>query len=155
MASRDLHSNVELKQLLASQTVSTTQTSTSADLKGFDSAEFLISIGTISNVSNSPQPSWSFKLQDSEDNSTFADVVDSDLVLTGSAASLVTAPDSSSGVFLVVDSAAEDAASYRVGYAGNKRYCRVVGTASNSPGNTPLGILALLSHAGLSPTQDT
>lgn len=154
MPSKDLHSNIELRQVLAAQTVSTTQTTSSHDGQGFDSVEFVASVGTISNIANSPTPSWAFKLQDSDDDSTFSDVTNSDYVLTGSAASPVSAPDSSTGVFLTVDAASEDAASYRVGYAGPRRYSRVVATAANSPGNTPMSIVAVLGHPALAPTAD-
>lgn len=155
MATRDLHSNIELRQVLAAQTVSTTQTTSSVDGQGFDSVEFIASVGSIANIANSPTPSWTFKLQHSDDDSTFADVTNSDYVLTGSAASPVSAPDSSSGVFLTLDAASEDASSYRVGYAGPKRYSRMVATAADSPGNTPMAVVVLLSHPALVPTADT
>lgn len=153
---RDLHSNIKAVQHLAAVAATTTQTPASGvDLRGFDAAEFVITIGTITNIANSPAPSWSFKLQESDAAATdFADVTDSAVVLVGSAASPVTAPDASSGVFLVVDSASEDGAVYRVGYVGTKRYVRVVATAANTPGATPLAILALLGKPGLAPTAD-
>ncbi len=152
---RDLHSNIKTVSHIIG-TVSTTQTpANGVDLKGFNSAEFLIHIGTVANIANSPQPSWAFKLQESDSAaSDFTDVVDSDVVLKDSAQSPVSAPDSSTGVFLTVDDAAEDDTVYRVGYIGNKRYVRVVGTAANTPGNTPLSVLAILGHPDLRPTSD-
>lgn len=151
MPTRDMHSNLEMKQLLAAAAVTTTQTSTAINTAGADSVEFLISIGTVTNIANSPQPSWAFKLQDSADNSTFADVTDSNHVLVGSAQSPVAAPNSSTGVFLTVDAAAEDAKTYRVGYVGPKQYVRVVGTAANTPGSTPMAIIGLLGHLDQTP----
>lgn len=152
---RDLHSNVELRQLLAAAVVATTQTSTGIDLRGSGSAEFLIAVGTVTNIANSPQPSWAFKLQESDDNSTYTDVTDSAVVLVGSAQAPVAAPNATTGVFLTIDAAAEDAETYRVGYIGNKRYVRVVGTAANTPGNTPMWIGVILGHPDIAPTQDT
>lgn len=156
MPTRDLHSNVKSVQHLSAAQYSSTQTPTNGvDLQGFDSAEFVISIGTITNVANSPQPSWTFKLQESDSQSSgFSDVTDSSIVLTGSGASPVTSPDSSSGVFLTVDAADEDDAVYRVGYVGAKRYVRVVATAANTPGNTPMSIVAVLGHPHSAPTSD-
>lgn len=156
MIRRDLHSNVKAVLHLASAAYTTTQTpANGVDLQGFGSAEFLISIGTVTNIANSPQPSWAFKLQESDSvNSDFTDVVTSSDVLTGSAASPVAAPDSSSGVFLTVDDAAEDAAVYRVGYVGAKRYVRVVAAAANTPGSTPMTIIALLGNPSIAPTED-
>lgn len=153
---RDLHSNIKVVQHLVAAAYTTTQTpSNGVDLAGFGAAEFLIDIGVITNVANSPQPSWAFKLQESDSQSTgFTDVVTAGDALVGSAASPVAAPDASTGVFLTVDDAAEDAAVYRVGYIGNKRYVRVVATAANTPGGTPLCIVAVLGKPGLAPTAD-
>lgn len=154
MSTRDLHSNVKAVSHII-ENVSTTQTPTNGvDLKGFDSAEFVIHVGTVTNIANSPQPSWAFKLQDSADDSTFADVTDSNFVLVGSAQSPLAAPNSSTGVFLTIDAAAEDDKIYRVGYVGPKRYVRVVATAANTPGGTPLSVAAILGHAGQTPTAD-
>lgn len=153
---RDLHSNIKAVQHLSAAQYTATQAPTNGvDRQGFDSLEFLIHIGVVTNIANSPQPSWTFKLQESDSQASgFTDVTDSNLVLVGSAQSPVGAPDSSTGVFLTVDAAAEDDAIYRVGYVGTKRYVRVVSTAANSPGNTPLSIVALLGHAHQRPTSD-
>lgn len=156
MPKRDLHSNIKAVQHVAAQAITATNTPASGvDLKGYDSAEFLIGIGTVANIANSPQPSWAFKLQESDSASAdFTDVTDSNDVLVGSAASPVAAPNASTGVFLTVDAASEDAATYRVGYVGSKRYVRVVATAANTPGSTPYYVTALLGHPNLAPTAD-
>lgn len=156
MIGRDLHSNIDRVQHLAAAVYTTTQTpSSGVDRQGFSALEFLITIGVIANIANSPAPSWSFKLQESDSESAnFSDVVDSDVVLVGSAKSPVAAPNASTGVFLVVDAAAEDANVYRVGYIGNKRYVRVVATAANTPGNTILAIVAIRAFPALAPTAD-
>src|SRR5690554_1209376 len=110
MIRRDLHSNVRVAQHLAAAAYTTTQTpANGVDLQGFAGAEFLIAIGTITNIAASPAPSWSFKLQESDEASAnFSDVTDAGAVLTGSAASPVAAPNSSTGVFLTVNDAADD-----------------------------------------------
>lgn len=156
MATRDIHSHVKVVQHVAAQAITATNTpAAGVDTDGFDAAEFLISVGTVANIANSPQPSWSFKLQHSDSASAdFADVTDSTLMLTGSAKSPVTAPDSSTGVFLTIDAAAEDAETYRIGYVGSKRYVRVVATAANTPGSTPYAVVAVLGAAHLVPTAD-
>lgn len=156
MITRDLHSNIKVVQHLKAGVVSTTQTPTNGvDRAGFSALEFLISIGAITNIANSPQPGWTFKLQESDSQSAnFVDVTDSAVVLTGSAKSPVGAPNSSTGVFLTVDGASEDDATYRIGYIGNKRYVRVVATAVNTPGNTPMAIIAVLGKPAIAPTAD-
>lgn len=156
MSTRDLHSNIKVVQHVAAQAITATNTpSNGVDLQGFESAEFLIAVGTVTNIANSPQPSWTFKLQESDSQSSgFTDVTDSNAVLVGSAASPVAAPNSSTGVFLTIDAASEDAATYRVGYVGSKRYVRVVATAANTPGSTPYAVVAVLGDAHQTPTSD-
>lgn len=156
MATRDLHSCIKVVQHVAAQVVSSTNTpSSGVDTRGFDSVEFVFSVGTVTNIANSPQPSWTFKLEESDSESAnFSAVTDSDAVLYGSAQSPVGAPNSSTGVFLTIDAAAEDAKTYRIGYRGSKRYVRLVATAANTPGNTPYSAVAVLGHAGLRPTAD-
>ena len=153
---RDLHSNIKVVQHVAAQLITADNTPANGiDLKGFGSAEIVFSVGAVANIANSPQPTWEFKLQESDQAATgFTDVVNADDVLVGSAKSPVTTPDSSSGVFLTIDDAAEDAETYRIGYIGNKRYVRLVALASNTPGNTPYSAAAVLGRPGIAPTAD-
>lgn len=150
MPTRDLHSNIKVVQHVTAQAISATNTpSNGVDLKECVAAEFIISVGAMANIQNSPQPTFTFKLQDSDDDSTYSDVTDSNYVLTGSARSGVSAPDSSTGVFLTIgDTSAghtDDENSFRVGYVGPKRYARVVATAANTPGSTPYSVVAVLT----------
>lgn len=140
-------------QHVPAQIITATNTpANGVNLAGFNSCTFLIFIGTITNIANSPQPSFAFKIQHSDDDVTYEDVTDANYLLTHNAKAPVTAPDSTTGVFLTVDNAAEDAALYAVGYIGPKQFARVVGTASNTPGNTPYAVAALLAHANMEPT---
>lgn len=156
---RDLHSNIRTTKTphLVSGVYTSTQTpANGVSVAGGMSLEFLICIGSIANIANSPQPSWSFKVQESDTvNSDFTDVVDPDDLLVESSASPLTSPDSSTGVFLTVDHADNDSAVYRVGYIGSKAYARIVAVATNTPGNTPLAILAIQGHLGLRPSSDS
>lgn len=117
----------------------TTQTpANGVDVKGLKTAEIIVEIGTITNIANSPTPSWAFALQHSDTvNSGFAAVESTDVVMPGGAAL------GASGVFATVDAAAEDDAVYRVGYVGGKRYVRVVATAAATPGSTPIAVLVV------------
>jgi hypothetical protein len=152
---RDLHSNISVVSHIIGTLSATEAPADGVDLQGFNSCEFIINIGAITNIANSPTPSWAFKLQESDaPSSDFTDVTDSNAVLNDSARSPVETPDSSSGVFLTIDGVSEDDEAYRVGYIGTKRYVRVVAIAANAPGNTPLSVLAVLGHPDLAPTSD-
>ena len=133
MSNRSMTDRITVKRHI-NGTVSTTQTPTNGvDLQGLASAEIVVDIGAVTNIANSPQPSWTFALQHSDTvNSGFAAVEATDAVLPDGAAL------GANGVFATVDDAAEDDAIYRIGYIGNKRYVRVVATAANTPGNTPI-----------------
>lgn len=155
MIRRDLHSNVKAVSHIIGTLTATETPANGVDLAGFGSSEFIIHVGEVTNIANSPQPSWAFKLQESDSQSSgFTDVTNADDVLVGSAKSPVTAPDSSTGVFLTVDAAAEDDQVYRVGYIGTKRYARVVATAANTPGATPISVVAMLGNPAIAPTSD-
>lgn len=123
--------------LLFAKTVTATETpSTGIDLKGFSSCTVVCSVGTITNVANSPQPSWTLALQHSDDNSAFSAVASTDVNLTyGKNDGSIT-----NGVFATIDAAAEDDAIFTIGYIGVKRYIRVVATAANTPGATPIAV---------------
>ena len=156
MTTRDNHSNSKVVQHLANAAYTATQTpSNGVDTQGFASCEFQIDIGAITNIAASPTPSWAFKLQESDSQSSgFTDVTDSDQVIIGSSQSPIAAPDASTGTFLTVDHADEDAKIYRIGYLGSKRYVRCVATAAEVPGSTPLSITARLGHPANMPSAD-
>lgn len=154
MIRRDLHSNVKAVSHIIGTLTATETPANGVDLAGFGSSEFIIHVGEVTNIANSPQPSWAFKLQESDDDSDYSDVTNANDVLVGSAKSPVTAPNASTGVFLTVDAAAEDDQVYRVGYIGTKRYARVVATAANTPGATPISVVAVLGNPSIAPTSD-
>lgn len=121
------------------KTVTTTETpSSGVDLKGFSSATVIAAIGTVTNIGNSPQPSWTLKLQESDSvGSGYSNVADDDVLSTyGNNDGSV-----SSGVFATIDAADEDDAIYSCGYIGTSRYIRVVATAANTPGATPISVV--------------
>lgn len=124
-------------ELHFADTLSSTNDPDGVDLQGFTSATVICSIGAITNVTNSPQPSWTLKLQESDSASSgFSDVDEDDMLVDyGNNDGSVT-----SGVFATVDDAGEDDANYTVGYIGTKQYIRVVATAANTPGNTPIAV---------------
>jgi len=122
-------------ELLFCKTLTATETpTTGVDLQGFNSATVVCAVGTITNVANSPQPSWTLTLQESDDDSTYTSVASADANVTyGNNDGAI-----ASGVFATIDAAAEDDAIYTCSYVGDARYIRVVATAANTPGATPI-----------------
>lgn len=153
MATRDMASGKKIVTHVAAQAITATNTpATGVDTLGYDACTFIIAVGTVTNIADSPQPSWTFHVEESDSASAnFTAITDAERILVHGALSPAGAPDSSTGVFLTIDSAAEDAATYHVGVISAKRYLRVVATAANSPGSTPYAVVAVLERAGMTP----
>lgn len=154
--SRDGASHKKVVDMLAAAVYTATQTpSTGVDTQGYDALTFVIGIGTITNIANSPTPSWAFKVQESDSASAnFTDITDPKRILVSGIQSPGAAVNESTGVFLTIDAASEDAKVYHVGVISSKRYVRLVSTAANTPGNTPLHISAILERASLTPVSN-
>ena len=152
MIRRDMHSAIKPVKHIGGSFTATETPSNGVDLAGFSAVNFDIYIGTVTNIASSPQPSWTFHLEESDSASSgFTAVTTAGDVLTASSASPVTTPNASTGVFLTVDAASEDDAVYSVGYIGIKRYVRVVATAANTPGATIIVVMANLGLPAIAP----
>ena len=120
---------------------------TGVDLQGYEGATVLVTIGAEGDTL-SGSVFFEIGLEHSDDNATFTDVTQSEIV-DGTIAS--------GGIFLKIDGTGTagtagnpdtTGSTYRVGYIGGKRYIRTViaktGTHSNG---TPLGTTVIKSHA--------
>lgn len=114
----DIKNNVDVAQSIAPQqltgTVTATATAVGVDLRGYNAAMAVINCGLAAGTS----PSFTFQVEDSDDNSTFTAVASTSL--SGTEPTVTTANDN---------------AVYRIGYKGAKRYLRVAvpTTAGTSP----------------------
>jgi len=105
---RDLSSNIGVSPSIAPAVISAgTTNGAGVDLRGFDSASAVVAVGAIAGSGN-----MTIKLQDSDDNSTFADTVADDRI-GAFAAVLLTGTTND------------------VGYIGGKRYVRAVATLNS------------------------
>lgn len=107
---RDLKSNIGVAMSVLPLLRTATVSGTGVDLREFDSAMAELQVGTITDGTFTP------KLQESDDDSTYTDVAAADLI----------------GSFTARTSA-NDGTVERVGYGGDKRYIRVVYTVTGSP----------------------
>jgi hypothetical protein len=110
---------------LAAATVETATVGTSADLKGYRSAEVVISIGAWTDGDNT------YTITESDDDSTFSAVAAADLRGGANA--------------IVVSGTATDNVVHLRGYVGNKRYIRVEEAASSTAG-VPRSAVILRGH---------
>ena len=93
--------------------------------------------GTTTNSTLAANLKYDFKLQHSDDNTTFTDCVQSE----------VTDSSITSGIFLTLDDNAETPQANGIGYIGGKQYIRVsvIRTGNHSTG-TPLSINVVKGH---------
>lgn len=134
---QDLYHNVLVQQVLNPVNSTTTKTSSTIDLQGFDSASVVFAIGTAGDTL-SGSLYWTLKIQHSDDDSSYSDVTTSGLF--------------NSAATVLVDSSAKDKTAYSFGYIGGKRYVKAVATPTGSHSvGTPIGMLALKGNPSLAP----
>lgn len=112
---RDMKSNIDLVESLAPASRTAAVNGTGVDLRGYDSAMVIIQRGAAGGTS----PSFTFEVQESDDDSTYTAVADADL----------------DGTEPVVTAAG---AAVRIGYKGAKRYLRAAITAVSGTSPTLL-----------------
>lgn len=109
--SRDIYSNVSTAQSLAPAARTATANGTGVSLIGYNAARVIIDAGAWTDGV------FTFEVQDSADNSTFAAVADDYLI----------------GAEPVIDDAAEDNVIHEIGYIGTKPYLRVRCVVTGTP----------------------
>jgi len=108
----------------------------SVDRKGYDRVLFIATIG-VGGITFDASNRIELEVEESDDNSTFTDVADADLV--GEVDGV------NDGCFGVVNSAALDDAIYTVEYKGSARYARPVLNFVGTHGTgTPISVVAVL-----------
>jgi hypothetical protein len=126
---RDIYHNIKVTQMLSPVVATTTKTSATVDLKGFDSAVITFDIGQ-SGDTLSGSVYWTLAILHSDDDSSYSAVVAAEL--------------SNGANSVVVDSASLDETAHNFGYVGSKRYLRATATPSGTHTNgTPMGIVAV------------
>jgi hypothetical protein len=134
---RDLYHNVLATQVLNPAVATTTKTSATIDLQGFNSTNVVFSLGQ-SGDTLSVSLYWTLTLQQSNDNVTFIPVASTDV--------------SSGNVTTVVNAPSLDKTAYSIGYIGGMRYLQALATPTGTMASgTPIGIVALRGTAAYKP----
>lgn len=140
---KDLFSNLAVTQLIDPATITSDTNGSSVDMQGYNSLMMVANIGE-SGDTLSGSVKIEMELEESDDDATFTDVADANMV--GEVAG------TNDGTFAVVDDAAEDDARYICGYKGTKRYVRpVINVTGTHTNGTPIGVTALQGHAENAP----
>jgi hypothetical protein len=134
---RDLQNNIALANSIAPVVGSSDTDGSGVDLQGYESATIVVTTGAEGDTL-SASVKIDFKLEDSDDNSTFSAVT---------ASTSVIGTVDGSGVFLTLDDGAESPQVASIGYTGGKRYVRVVAdfTGTHTIG-TPIAAAVIKGH---------
>lgn len=140
---KDMSNSIATAVSLVSAVRTAAANGTGVDLQGYESATLIADVGAEGDTLSS-SVYFEISLEHSDDNSTFTDVAQADIV---------DGTISSGGIWLKLDGTAggnPDTAGeiFRVGYIGGKRYIRVVLAKSGTHSNgTPIGAFVMKGHA--------
>lgn len=139
----DLHSHISVDTLIGNATLGADNTPAAVDLQGFDAAEILLAIG-IGGITFSGTNKIEFVLTHSDDNSSYSNVTDADMIGVSGI---------SNGIIKTLNSAHAAAAHYRYGYKGNKRYLKLLADFGGTHGSgTPIAAAVIKGQPELGPT---
>ena len=140
---KDMSNNIATAVSLVSAVRTGAGNGTGVDLQGYESATLIADVGAEGITLNGTNY-FELSLEHSDDNSTFSDVAQADIV---------DGTISSGGIWLKLDGTAggnPDTAGeiYRVGYVGGKRYIRgVIAIGGSHSTGTPIGMFVIKGNA--------
>lgn len=138
----DIHSCVSLDTLIVNATYAADTTPVAVDLQGFDAAEVILALGA-GGITFSGTNKIEFVLTHSDDNSSYSNVADADLLgISGT----------TNGIIKALTSALASGGVFRFGYKGNKRYLKLLADFSGTHGTgTPIGAYVIKGDPELAP----
>ena len=142
----DLKNNIELVECLKAIVKAADTNAAGIDTQGFNSSMAIVNVGA-PGVTFSTTHKVDIRLQDSSDNSTFADVTDNNFVTGGTVGG--------TGIWQTIDADGDCNAVYGLGYVGPERYYRVVLDFSGTHGTgTVFGVVGAQSNPLHAPTTE-
>ncbi len=145
MNMKDMHSHMDMAVGIAAAALAADTTPPTVDLQGFLGAEIALNVG-VGGITFSPTNKIEFKLQHSDDDSTYADVTDDDVLGVSGI---------SDGILKALVAAHPAAAVYRFGYVGGKRYLQLRADFSGTHGAaTPIAGTVIRGRPTQTPTGD-
>lgn len=134
---KDIHSNLNFAVVIDPAVYSADTTPLAIDLKGINAAELILAIGA-GGITFSGTNKIEFVLTHSDDNSTYTNVTDADMLGVSGI---------SNGIIKSLVAAHAAAQAYRFGYKGSKRYLKLLADFSGTHGTgTPFTALLMKGH---------
>lgn len=139
---RDMHSDIEVADLLPVASRTADNTPAAVDLQGYNSAEIILSIG-VGGITFDATDKIEYKLTHSDDDSVYTAV---------GAADMLGVTPGTGGIIKSLVAAHAAAANYRYGYRGNKRYLKLLADHSGTHGTgTISGAVVVKGHPHVAP----
>ncbi len=146
MVTRSIHDTVRARRVLQVQTISGSPLNTGdVDLRGFESAMFMVDFGDIDEMGGSPVGAAKIDVlvQHADDDGTgsagaYSNVSDDDLDGATQSAGVVASPTT-------------DVNEIVFGYAGSKRFVKITLTPTGLTNGGPVGVWMINGHAHLGP----
>jgi len=151
MSSREDVSKFKFVQQQNPSSVTATVTPADAagvDTAGYDSATFVVNVGSVVDLAASPlgDGSWTFRVQEaaSDVNASYANITDATRIRLGVGCDATL--NTSTGTFLTLDSAAHQNSVFAVGVISDKQFLRLIATAVTTPGASLLSWSCVLGR---------
>jgi hypothetical protein len=142
---KDLVSQIGLVQVFGPAVLSADQTAVATDLQGYHSAVVEVAVG-VGGITFDADNKIDFKLEHSDDGTTYTSVTEADLVGDAVPATVTT------GYYLSLVAAHAAATVQKFGYIGGKRYLRHDIEFSGTHGTgTPISVTLIKGDAELQP----
>lgn len=139
---KDIHSNMMAVVAIGAAVLAADNTPGALDLQGYDGAEMVLAIGA-GGITFSATNKIEFVLTHSDDDSTYTNVADADMLGVSSI---------SSGIIKSLVTAHASAGVYRFGYRGGKRYLKLLANFSGTHGTgTPIAATLIKGRAMIQP----
>jgi len=134
---KDLHSQIDIVELIPAATYTADNTPAAVDLLGFESAEIALAIG-VGGITFTTSNKIEFVMTHSDDNSTYTNVTAGDLLGVSSV---------TSGIVKSLVAKHDTADVTRFGYRGGKRYLKLLANFSGTHSTgTPIGAVVVKGH---------
>jgi len=138
--------NIKIEQVLKPQTVSTAAVvSDSVDVLGAENLAVAVMVGTFADTLSSTAK-VDLKIEHSDDDTSYAACVDSDVA---NFSGLV------SGVFASIDAEGKESSRYVIEYIGSKRYVRVTATPTGLTTGGAIAMAALTANHAQKPVSNS
>ena len=142
---RDIHSGNNVALAIGAVVLAADNTPAAIDLQGYSGAEIVISVG-IGGITFSGTNKIEFVLTESDDDSTYNNVVDADMLGVSSI---------TGGIIKSLVAAHAAASISRFGYIGGKRYLKVLADFSGTHGTgTPIAVNVIRGKPDSEPLAD-